>query len=227
MEALIGLSERLSSPKEIYRYQGKLGVKIELYSDKATPLDYSDKLSEINEKISQLSGVVQDMDSKREFVMGKLNEKINEHLSRLKLKGYETSQAIYLESEKAINLILDEGRAVEKMVDIGSASNYLYIHLAYFMALHEVARGNHVPWMPGFLVFDQVSTPYTLENLDDIFSLDLALKELDIFVESMKRKGGIQVILMEHISESHWVNLKLNNFKLVDKELLNGYGLIN
>jgi hypothetical protein len=95
------------------------------------------------------------------------------------------------------------------------------------MALHEVARGNHVPWMPGFLVFDQVSTPYTLENPDDIFSLDLALKELDIFVESMKRKGGIQVILMEHISESHWVNLKLNNFKLVDKELLNGYGLIN
>jgi hypothetical protein len=227
MRELNGLSERLSSPKEIYRYQGKLGVKVELYSDKATPLDYSDKLSEINDKISQLSGVVQDMDSKREFVMGKLNEKINEHLSRLRLKGYETSQAVFLESAKVINLILDEGRSVEKMVDIGSASNYLYIHLAYFMALHEVARGNHVPWMPSFLVFDQVSTPYTLENPDDIVSLDLALKELDIFVESMKEKGGIQVILMEHISESHWVNLKLDNFKLVDKELINGYGLIN
>jgi len=227
MGELNGLSKRLSTPKEIYRYQGKLGVKVELYSDKATPLDYTDKLTEINAKISQLSGVVQDMDSKREFVMGKLNEKINEHLSRLKLKGYETSQAVFLESEKAINLILDEGRSVEKMVDIGSASNYLYIHLAYFMALHEVARANHVPWMPSFLVFDQISTPYTGENSDDISSLDLALTELDLFVESMKEKGGVQVILMEHIPESHWVNLKLDNFKLVDKELVNGYGLIN
>ena len=113
------------------------------------------------------------------------------------------------------------------MVDIGSASNYLYIHLSYFMALHEVARDNHVPWMPGFLVFDQVSTPYAGENTDDISSLDLALTELDIFVESMKEKGGIQVILMEHIPESYWTNLNLDNFRLVDKELVNGYGLIN
>ncbi len=227
MEKLEKLSQRLSSPKDIYRYQGKLGVKIELYSDEATPLDYSDKIFEINAKIEELDSIAQDMESKREFVMGKLNSKINEHLSRLKLKGYETSQAIFLERERAINLILDEGRSVEKMIDIGSASNYLYIHLSYFMALHEVARGNNVPWMPSFLVFDQVSTPYTGENSDDISSLDLALKELDIFVERMKEKGGIQVILMEHIPESHWTNLKLDNFKLVDKELVNGHGLIN
>lgn len=224
---LRGLSERLSSPKEIYRYQGKLEVKVELYSDKATPLDYSERLSEIDAKIAHLDDVVQDIESKREFVMGKLNEKINEHLNRLKLKGYETSRAVFLEREKAINLILDEGRSVEKMIDIGSASNYLYIHLSYFMALHEVARDNHVPWMPHFLVFDQVSTPYAVENSDDITSLDLALKELNIFVENMKDKGGIQVILMEHIPESHWTNLQLENFKLVDKELIDGYGLIN
>ncbi|WP_036551735.1 DUF3732 domain-containing protein [Neptunomonas japonica] len=227
LRELRGLSARLSSPKEIYRYQGKLEVKVELYSDKATPLDYTDKLSEIDAKIAQLDGVVQDIESKREFAIGRLNDKVNEHLSRLKLKGYEASQAVFLESEKAINLILDNGLSVEKMIDIGSASNYLYIHLSYFMALHEVAREKKVSWMPHFLVFDQVSTPYTLEIPDDISSLDLALQELNIFVESMKEKGGIQVILMEHISESHWKNLKLDNFKLVDKELIDEYGLIN
>lgn len=227
IQELKNLSERLSSPKEIYRYQGKLGVKVDLYSDKVTPLDYSERLSEIDAKISQLDGITQDIESKREFVMGKLNEKINEHLSRLKLKGYETSRAIFLERDQSINLIIDEGRSVEKMIDIGSASNYLYIHLSYFMALHEVARGNKVPWMPHFLVFDQVSTPYAVENSDDIVSLDLALKELNRFVESMKDKGGIQVILMEHIRESHWIDLKLHNFQLVDKELIDGYGLIN
>jgi len=221
------LIKRVSSPEDIYRYQGKLGVKVELYSDKVSITDYSNKLINIDDKISQLEGVVQNMESKREFIMGKLNEKINVHLTTLKLKGYESSKAIFLEREKAINLILDEGRAIEKMIDIGSASNYLYIHLSYFMALHEVAREQNILWMPHFLVFDQVSTPYTLENTDDISSLDLALKEIDKFVESMKVKGGIQVILMEHIPESHWVDLKLENFNLVDKELVDGYGLIN
>ncbi|WHI46955.1 DUF3732 domain-containing protein [Microbulbifer sp. VAAF005] len=227
VENLKELSERLSSPKDIYRYQGKLSVKVDLYSDRAIPIDYSEKLAVIDAKISQLDGIVTDIESKREFVMGKLNNKINEHLARLRLKGYESSKAVFMEREKVINLILEEGRAVEKMVDIGSASNYLYLHLSYFMALHEVARDNGVPWMPYFLVFDQVSTPYLGENDDDISSLDLALRELNDFVERMKDKGGIQIVLMEHIPESHWTKLKLENFKLVDRELVGGYGLIN
>lgn len=227
MESLRGVSKGLSSPEEIYRYQGRLGVKVELYSDKASPMDYSDRLDVVDAKIAQLDGVVQDIESKRDFVISQLNEYINEHLSRLRLKGYENSRAIFLEREQAINLILDEGRSVEKMVDIGSASNYLYIHLSYFMAVHEVARRNDVAWMPHFLVLDQVSTPYAVENSDDVTSLDLALKELDIFVEKMKDKGGVQVILMEHVPESHWTNLELDNFKLVDRELIDGYGLIN
>ncbi|QJR82245.1 DUF3732 domain-containing protein [Alteromonas pelagimontana] len=220
-------SKVLSSPEDIYRYQGKLSVKVELFSERSIPIDYKEKLSEIDKKIEDLSGYVQDIESKREFVMGKLNRYINLHLSRLKLKGYENSQAVFLEKERAINLVLNEGEAVEKMIDIGSASNYLYLHLSYFMALHKVARENSVPWLAHFLVFDQVSTPYTLENSDDIASLDLALKEIDMYVEAMKDKGGIQVILMEHIPEAHWVNLELSNFKLVDRELVNGYGLIN
>ncbi len=220
-------SKVLSSPKDIYRYQGKLSVKVELFSERSIPTDYKEKLSEIDKKIEDLSGYVQDIESKREFVMGKLNRYINLHLSRLKLKGYENSQAVFLEKERAINLVLNEGEAVEKMIDIGSASNYLYLHLSYFMALHKVARENSVPWLAHFLVFDQVSTPYTLENSDDIASLDLALKEIDMYVEAMKDKGGIQVILMEHIPEAHWLNLELSNFKLVDRELVDDYGLIN
>jgi hypothetical protein len=43
----------------------------------------------------------------------------------------------------------------------------------------------------------------------------------------MAEKGGMQIILMEHIPESHWVKLNLENFKLVDKELIGDYGLIN
>jgi ABC-type iron transport system FetAB ATPase subunit len=221
------LSSNLSSPEEIYKYQGRLSVKVELYSDKSQPIDYSGEIDRVKLDIKALESQVQDMDSKREYVIGKLNRKINEHLSRLKLKGYESSEAVFLEKENAINLILDEGNAVEKMVDIGSASNYLYLHLAYFMALHEVAREQNVSWLPSFIVFDQVSTPYGGETDDDKKSLNVALVELNNFVENMKGNGGIQIILMEHIKETHWLDLGLNNFSLVDKELTGDYGLIN
>ncbi|MFB2643623.1 DUF3732 domain-containing protein [Shewanella bicestrii] len=227
LKKLSATNKMLSSPKEIYRYQGKLSVKVDLFSERSIPIDYNEKINEIDNKINDLSGIVQDIESKREFVMGKLNRYINQHLSRLKLKGYEDSEAVFIEKDRAINLILNDGKSVEKMIDIGSASNYLYLHLSYFMALHKVARENSVPWLAYLLIFDQVSTPYTLENSDDIASLDLALKEIDMYVEDMKNKGGIQIILMEHIPESYWLNLKLSNFKLVDRELINGYGLIN
>lgn len=221
------MNKALSSPKDIYKYQGKLSVKIALFSERSIPVDYKEKINEIETKIEDLSGHVQDIESKREFIMGKLNGYINDHLTRLKLKGYEDSKAVFLEKDRAINLIINDGRSIEKMVDIGSASNYLYLHLSYFMALHKVARENAVPYLAHFLVFDQVSTPYTLENFDDIASLDLALNEINMYVEDMKAKGGIQVIIMEHIPESYWLNLKLSNFKLVDRELIDGYGLIN
>jgi ABC-type iron transport system FetAB ATPase subunit len=220
-------SNSLSSPEEIYKYQGRLSVKVELYSDKSQPIDYSEKITTVKHDIKALESQIQDMDSKREYVIGKLNRNINTHLSNLKLKGYESSEAVFLEKENVINLILDGGNAVEKMVDIGSASNYLYLHLAYFMALHEVAREQNVSWLPSFIVFDQVSTPYGGETEDDKNSLNIALIELNNFVENMKDKGGIQVILMEHIKETHWLELGLNNFSLVDKELIGDYGLIN
>lgn len=227
LDELKKIAQDLSSPKEIYRYQGKLGVKVELFSDKAQTIDYSSKISEVKSEITKLEGIVQDMDSKRDFVMNMLNSNINSHLQKLRLKGYESSQAVFLENNRVINLILNGGKSVEKMIDIGSASNYLYLHLSYFMSLHEIAAGNKVPWMPRFLVLDQVSTPYTLDDSDDISCLNAALQELNNFVGKMRKFGGFQIIMLEHIPETHWINLGLDNFRLVDKELRGNYGLIN
>lgn len=220
-------SRNVATPEKIYKYQGHLDAKLSIYSDKTTPVDYSDKLSKLDSQITELEGSASDIESRKEFIFGQLNRLINGHLDNLQLKGYENSQAVFIEKQKAINLILDEGRSVEKMEDIGSASNYLYIHLAYFMAIHETAKRNSVSWMPSFLVLDQVSTPYSGETKDDRASLDTALIEINRFVNTMNGLGGFQIILMEHIPATHWKELKLENFKLVDRELVGDYGLIN
>jgi len=220
-------SNAIATPEKIYKYQGHVEAKLSIYSDRSQPVDYSDKMDRLDSQISELEGKVEDIESKREFVFGQLNKLINSHLEKLKLKGYEDSQAVFMENQKVINLVLDEGKSVEKMEDIGSASNYLYVHLSYFMAIHEVARRNSVDWMPSFLILDQVSTPYSGETADDISSLDAALSEINNFVTTMSTLGGFQVILMEHITESHWKKLGLENFNLVDRELIGDYGLIN
>ena len=42
----------------------------------------------------------------------------------------------------------------------------------------------------------------------------------------MRSYGGFQIVLLEHIEESYWLDRQMTNFKLVDKELRNDYGLI-
>lgn len=83
--------------------------------------------------------------------------------------------------------------------------------------------------MPSFVVFDQPSTPYFTTSgtpTDDIKSLDAVFIELDSFVKKMDNHGGFQVILLEHVEESHWKNLDLQRFRLVDRELRDDYGLV-
>ncbi|WHS60694.1 DUF3732 domain-containing protein [Pseudomonas sp. G2-4] len=217
-----------SNPKEYYKYIGRLDAKIQLFGSSDTTTFNFDP-EEYKTKADQLRSVIDEDNLKVELAEQKLNEFINEKLQRLKLKGYDKFTAHFSEREKLIHLISEDLSSIEKMPDIGSASNYLYLHLAYFLSIHEVAKKHRVTWMPSFMVLDQPSTPYFSnegEPTDDIISLDAALVEMNNFVKNMDSEGGFQIILLEHIRESHWKKLNLDRFHLVDKELRNGYGLI-
>ncbi|MBE3769533.1 hypothetical protein HJ207_17570 [Vibrio parahaemolyticus] len=50
IEELKSKNKLISSPKDIYRYQGRLSVKVDLYSGQATPINYSDKIKDIDQK---------------------------------------------------------------------------------------------------------------------------------------------------------------------------------
>lgn len=217
-----------ANPREYFKYLGRLETKIDLYaSDSTVVLEQDDE--ELDAKINQLRTELEDDRSRTEIAKRKLDSLINQRLKRLKLKGYEGFEALFVESEKIINLYSPEKDAFERMSDIGSASNYLYLHLAYFLSLHEVAKERHTSWMPSFMIFDQPSTPYFSTSgapTDDIKSLDAVFMELNTFVRDMDVHGGFQIILLEHVEESHWKSLGLERFCLVDKELRENYGLV-
>ncbi|WMJ00733.1 DUF3732 domain-containing protein [Pseudomonas chlororaphis subsp. aurantiaca] len=229
LETLQKNQKARSSPKEYYKYIGRLDTKIELFSGSDSH-NFNYDPEEYQTKADQLKSVIEEDNLKVELAEQKLNEFINEKLTRLKLKGYDTTfTARFSERERLIHLFSEDLSFVERMPDIGSASNYLYLHLAYFLSIHEVAKRHKVSWMPSFMILDQPSTPYYStegEPNDDVVSLDAALIEMNSFVKKMDQEGGFQIILLEHIRESDWKKLKLDRFHLVDKELRGDYGLI-
>lgn len=216
------------SPSEYYRYLGRLETKLEVFAQsdanttQAAPIDYDDEIAGL-ERMINLN------EARTDLAKLELNKLINKRLVNLPLKGYPDFSAILSEKEMLIHVHSPDGSHIERMPDVGSASNYLYLHVSYFLAIHEIAKTRKVPWIPSFLVLDQISTPYfstAREPSTDVRSMDKVLQELNQFVTEMDQHGGFQIILLEHIGKEHWQRLGLEKFHLVDRELRGDYGLI-
>ena len=224
---LTTVSDEKITPIELYRFMGELSSEIKRIVV-LPKYDYTDTIEKITTKINELESKITDNNAFKEYTLSLLNGKIKEIFTRMPLKGFEDATPIFNKAKKTLDLI--NKNQVEKMIDIGSASNYMYVHVAYFLALHELVRDRNVPWVPRFLVIDQPSTPYFStagKKTDDFASLDAALNEINSFVEKMRPHGGFQIILLEHIEESYWLDREMTNFTLVDNELRGNYGLIH
>ena len=98
--------------------------------------------------------------------------------------------------------------------NVGSKSNYMFLHLCFFLGLHELLLKNASKQVLSFLFVDQPSIPYyadkqVLDN-DDKILLSKAFSMLDFFIERMTGplfNKHFQIILIEHADESYWKNL--------------------
>ena len=125
----------IKSYQDLYLYIGKLNAILEFYIDFEDMGNFEDKIEEINKKISELNGKLEDNEMERKFKIELLNDKINYFLEILTIKGYESDIAIFNESNKTINILREDKSGIEKMQSVGSNSNYLNLHLAYFFKL--------------------------------------------------------------------------------------------
>ncbi len=101
--------------------------------------------------------------------------------------------------------------------NIGSKSNYMFLHLCFFLGLHEQLFENRNDFVPNFLFIDQPSIPYyadktesnNLKN-DDKLKLGYAFILIDGFMNRQKDflHRHFQIILIEHADSSYWEKLK-------------------
>lgn len=114
---------------------------------------------------------------------------------------------------------------------IGSQSNYMFMHLFFFLGLHTYLLENLDSKVFQFLFVDQPSIPYYEGNVDvkstDRSKLEDAFSLLNAFMKHVTEDlhKSFQIILIEHAPESYWNNDKYKFFTTCET-FLNGNALI-
>lgn len=124
--------------------------------------------------------------------------------------------------------------------NIGSKSNFMFMHLCFFLGLHQYLNGLDSSFVPNFMFIDQPSIPYygnngrqrqeagdlTIAKTDDRSRLKEAFRLIDSFMGQNVGDGtGFQVIMVEHADPEYWKELNYFETRYVFTEERD-YGLI-
>ena len=176
-------------------------------------VQYGETISSIEEKLVRLR-------AKNENALGNLNDEIGKYFKCQKgiSEAYWNYKPVYSMDEKMLMLVTDEGEYPK--ANVGSKSNYMFLHLCYFFGLHNLLMQNRNEQIPQFLFIDQPSIPYYADKNtaivskngeitnDDREKLKEAFRLTDKFMREMTRNGHFQIIMIEHAGEEYWKDLE-------------------
>ena len=125
--------------------------------------------------------------------------------------------------------------------NVGSKSNYMFMHLCFYLGLHQHLCGLDNSIVPNFLFIDQPSIPYYGNNRsrtpqvagdlkihvkDDESKLKEAFRLINSFMsQNVSDESGFQIILIEHADPEYWENLDFFETRYVFT-IEEDYGLI-
>ena len=242
-EALSKVENRINQLNQIqknYRAEGEKFIIIGeiknayeqiLKKDKIKPMD-TVRLNQLNEEKSNLENNLNDIEQVKFTMKNSLNQCIQRNYNQLSsLPAYKNSQTQFNDSEMILQL-LPEGQLFP-LENVGSKSNYMFMHLCFYLGLHEHMINVGQTHVPQFLFIDQPSIPYytgtgneRIGNDDKTKLLD-AFSLLDSFIRyiTTEKKDSFQIFMVEHAPKEYWTENNLVNFHTVD-EFINGKGLI-
>jgi len=185
------------------------------------------KLNSLNEERTRLEKVPTDNSQIRYLMKNQLDESIQRNYNLLtSLPEYKNHLTSFNENEMILNLF-PRGQMFP-LDNVGSKSNYMFMHLCVYLGLHEHMINIQQEHVPQFLFIDQPSIPYySGDNNDDDKKLTDAFCLLNSFINYIKihKKNHFQIFMVEHAPKGYWIDNNLTNFHTVD-EFTDGKGLI-
>lgn len=202
-----------------------------LKRDKIKPID-TVHLNQLNEEKFNLENSLKNIEQVEFTMKNSLNQCIQRNYNQLNsLPAYKNSKTQFNDSEMILQLIPDG--QLFPLENVGSKSNYMLMHLCFYLGLHEHMINIRQTHVPQFLFIDQPSIPYytgtgskKTVNDDETKLLD-AFSLLNSFISyiTTEKKESFQIFMVEHAPKEFWIENNLTNFHTVD-EFFNGKGLI-
>lgn len=188
------------------------------------------RLNSLNEERETLSKVPSDTLQIKRNMLTLLNESIQRNFNQLSsLPAYQNSRVDF-NSDKMILQLYPNGQ-IFPLDNVGSKSNYMFMHLCVYLGLHEHMINVEQEHVPQFLFIDQPSIPYyagdNQKGNNDKSKLVDAFTLLNTFVDyiNITKKESFQIFMVEHAPKEYWLENDLSHFHTVD-EFIEGKGLI-
>lgn len=231
---------KLNSIQQVYRTEGEKYIIIGevknayeslLKKEDLKPIDGA-LLNQLNDEKANLEHNLKNIDEVKYRMKNLLNKCIQRNYNRLEsLPAYKNSHTQFNDIDMILQLV-PEGQLFP-LENVGSKSNYMFMHLCFYLGLHEHMINVGQVHVPQFLFIDQPSIPYYTGSSNEKTGNDDKKKLLDAFslIDSFisyiitEKKTTFQIFMVEHAPKEYWNENNLLNFHTVD-EFINGDGLI-
>ena len=231
---------KLNSIQQVYRTEGEkyiiIGEVKNAYESLLKKEDFNPidgvLLNQLNDEKANLEHNLKNIDDVKYIMKNLLNKCIQRNYNRLEsLPAYKNSQTHFNDTDMILQLV-PEGQLFP-LENVGSKSNYMFMHLCFYLGLHEHMINVGQIHVPQFLFIDQPSIPYYTGSSNEKTGNDDKKKLLDAFslIDSFisyiiaEKKATFQIFMVEHAPKEYWNENNLLNFYTVD-EFINGDGLI-
>lgn len=210
---------------DIFKLVGVIETELKFAQEKLLPpFDKEGKLQELRSEFDTRSKAP-DLDTLITELKNTLEREIQSIYNQITTMDRYNNYTVLFDMERYV-LKVKEPNTLFECQTIGSQSNYMFLHLSFFLGLHKFSSMDPQSLIPTFLFIDQPSKPYLNTDLSKIKDQGDAKKLYEAFYimnefvkfEVEQNKNTFQIFMIEHTEPSFWeTSDKLDYFHTVDQ----------
>ena len=213
--------------ENVSRFLGKVQYAEETYRAIGYDGELQGQITELKSKISTLKSQINEANVQRKFKAALKNIELK-IMKLLPLLDIERPEDIVKVDYKNLTIsVMGKTGREDYLWEIGSGSNWLAYHISVSLAFQMFFAEQNFSPVPQFIVYDQPSQVYFPKKLsqkeekEEDPKLDdedvLAVRKIFVAMSDALRKTNphMQIIVLEHASESAWEGVK--NMNLVEE----------